>query len=86
MEEDDGALYKVAANVPVCAIWNLLDDGSEEQVPLMTIAEWLNFLRGRSQTDQERMRLVMIRVLLRSRWMDKADQIMYRSWHATLEL
>lgn len=64
MEDEEGT---VSAKVPVCAIWNLLDDKSEEQVPLMAFAEWLNFLRGRSQMDQERMRLIMLRVLLRSR-------------------
>ena len=69
-----------------CSIWNLLDDKSEEQVPLMTFAEWLNFIRGRSQTDQKKMRLVMLRVLLRSRWMDRVCQVIYRGWHAALEL
>ena len=32
------------------------------------------------------MRLIMVQVLLRARWMDKASQIMYRGWHAALEL
>ena len=86
MEDEDGTLYAVATKVPACAIWNLLDVGSGEQVPLLTLAEWLNFLRGRSQKDQERMQLIMVRVLLRARWMDKASQIMYRGWHAALEL
>ena len=36
--------------------------------------------------EQERMRLIMVRVLLRARWMDKAGQIMHRGWHAALEL
>ena len=72
MEDEDGTLYAVATKVPACAIWNLVDGGSGEQVPLLTLAEWLNFLRGRSQKDQERMRLIMVRVLLRARWMDKA--------------
>ena len=54
MEEQEGTLYAVSAKVPVCAIWNLLDDKSEEQLPLMTIVEWLNFTQGRSQVDQQR--------------------------------
>ena len=33
-----------------------------------------------------RVRLIMVRVLLRARWIDKASQIMYRGWHAALEL
>ena len=56
MEEQEGTLYAVSAKVPVCAIWNLLDDKSEEQLPLMTIVEWLNFTQGRSQVDQHALR------------------------------
>ena len=33
MEDEDGILYAVAAKVPVCAIWNLLDDGSATHDP-----------------------------------------------------
>lgn len=72
-----------SCKVLVCAIWNLLDDKSEEQVPLMTIAEWLNFTRVLYQMDQER---IMSRVLLTFRWMDRVCQVMFRGWHAAVEL
>ena len=66
-------------------MWNLLDNGSEEQVPLMTIAEWLNFQQGRSQLDRERMEGIMSRIMLRFRWMGRACQVMFRRWHGTVE-
>lgn len=43
----------------------------EEGVPLMTVVECLKFVKGRSQVDYKMMRLVITRVLLRRRCMDK---------------
>jgi hypothetical protein len=34
----------VSAPVPSCAIWNLLDTQNEEGIPLLSIADWLNFV------------------------------------------
>ena len=51
----------------------------------MTFAEWLRFTQGRSQLDQERMRMIMTRLLLRFRWLDRAGQIMFRGWFASYE-
>ena len=48
VDEQDDTSYAISANVPVCAIWNLLDGKSEESVPIMTIVEWLKFVQGRS--------------------------------------
>ena len=51
----------------------------------MIFAEWLRFTQGRSQLDQERMRMIMTRVLLRFRWLDRAGQIMFRGLFASYE-
>lgn len=66
--------YAVLAKVPVCAIWNLLYAKSEEGVP-----------QGRSMVDQEMMKLVMTRILLRGRWMDEICQIMFSCYKGVIE-
>ena len=43
LEKQEETLYAVSAPVPVCALWNLLDNKIEEQLPIMTFAEWLGF-------------------------------------------
>ena len=58
-DANEGSEDNSVRGVPVCAIWNMLDNRSEEQVPLMTITEWLSFIQGHSQINQERMRLIM---------------------------
>ena len=60
-------LYAVSVAVPAYTSGNLLDDKSEKQLPHMTFAELFRFTQGRSQLDQERMRLIMTRLLLRFR-------------------
>jgi hypothetical protein len=44
LEEQDKKTYAVAAKVPACALWNLLDCRDEDGVPLMTVIEWLRFV------------------------------------------
>ena len=51
----------------------------------MIFAEWLKFVLGRSHRDQERLKMIMTRVLLRFRWLDRVGQILYRGWHASYE-
>ena len=80
MEKQEETIYAVSAQVPACAMWNLLDNKRKEQLPLMTFDEWLRFTQCRSQLDQERM--IMTRVLLRFPWLDRAGQIMFRGWFA----
>lgn len=41
--------YAIAAKVPECAFCR-----DEEGVPLLTVVDWVNFIQGRSQGDQER--------------------------------
>jgi hypothetical protein len=38
--------------IPSCAIWNLLNNQSEEDMPLLSTADWLKFVVGRSSIDQ----------------------------------
>ena len=78
--EQDEVTYAIAARVPACALWNLLDCRDEDGVPLMTVVEWLRFIQARSQVDQDWMQAVMTRVLLRARWMDKVCQGMFFGW------
>jgi len=43
----------VSAPVPGCALWNLLNNGlSDEDMTLLSAADWLNFVVGRSMVDQ----------------------------------
>ncbi len=63
LEKQEETLYAVSAPVPVCALWNLLHNKSEEQLPIMIFAEWLKFAQGRSHRDQERLKMIMTRVL-----------------------
>ncbi len=59
------------------ALWNFLDNELEIDVPLMNVEEWSNFVRGRSCADQKRMTLVMTRVLVQARMIDRTCQVMY---------
>jgi hypothetical protein len=85
LERQEETLYAVSAPVPTCTLWNLLDNKSEEQLPILTFAEWLRFIQGRSQMDQERLKMIMTRVLLRFRWLDRVAQIMFRGWFSSHE-
>jgi hypothetical protein len=80
LKEQEEVTYAVAAKVPACALWNLLDCRDDDGVPLMTKVEWLRFVQARSQIDQEWMQAVMTRVLIRARWMDKLCQGMFYDW------
>ncbi len=73
----DRSPYGVVRPVPSCAIWNFLDNELEIDVPLMNVEEWSDFVRGRSCADQKRMTLVMTRVLVQARLMDRTCQVMY---------
>ena len=55
----DRSPYGVVMPVPSCAIWNLLDNELEIDIPLMNIVEWSDFVGGRSCADQKRMTVVM---------------------------
>jgi hypothetical protein len=75
--DKDRSPYGVVRPVPSCAIWNLLDNEFEIDIPLMNVEEWSDFVRGRSCADQKRMTLVMTRVFLQARMMDRTCQVMY---------
>ena len=60
--EQDEVTFAIAARVPACALWNLLDCRDEDGVPLMTVVEWLRFIQARSQIDQDWMQAVMDKV------------------------
>jgi hypothetical protein len=72
--------YAVSAPVPSCAIWNLLDTQGEEGTPLLSIADWLKFVVGRSIVDQGALTRIMTRVLLRARWMENLCQALFDGW------
>ena len=71
----DRSPYGVVRPVPSCALWNFLDNELEIDVPLMNVEEWSDFVRGRSCADQKRMTLVMTRVLVQARMMDRTCQV-----------
>ena len=54
-----------------------MDNELEIDIPLMNVEEWSDFVRGRSCADQKRMTLVMRRVLLQARMIDRTCQLMY---------
>ena len=58
----------MSAPVPSCAIWNLLDTQGEEGTPLLSIADWLKFVVGRSTADQW------------ARWTENLCQALYDGW------
>jgi hypothetical protein len=51
--EHEEVTYAVAARVPGCALWNLLDCRDADGVPLITVVEWPRFIQARSQVDQD---------------------------------
>jgi hypothetical protein len=51
--EQDEVIYVIAARLPACTLWNLLDCRDEDGVPLMTVVECLRFIQARSQVDQD---------------------------------
>jgi len=53
---------------PILCHWNLLDTQGEEGTPLLSIADWLKFVVGRSTIDQGRSTPIMTKVFLRARW------------------
>ena len=67
----------MSAPVPLCAIWNLLDTQGEEGTPLLSIADWLNFVVGRSIVNQGALIRIMTRALLRARWTENLCQALY---------
>jgi hypothetical protein len=71
----DRSPYGVVRPVPSCTLWNFLDNELEIDVPLMNVEEWSDFVRGRSCADQKRMTLVMTRVLVQARMMDRTCQV-----------
>ncbi len=68
--DKDEVTYAIAARVPACALWSLLDCREEDGVPLMTVVEWLRFIQARSQVDQDWIQAVM----------DKVCQGMFFGW------
>jgi hypothetical protein len=58
LDEQEEVTYAVAARVPECTLWNLLDCRDEDGVPLV---EWLRFIQARSQVDQDWVQAVMTR-------------------------
>ena len=45
--DQDEVTYAIAARLPACALWNLLDCRDEDGVPLMAVVEWLRFIGGK---------------------------------------
>ena len=80
IDQQEDTDYAVSAPVPSCAIWNLLDTQGEEGTPLLSIADWLNFVVGRSTADQGALSRIMTKVLLRARWTENLCQALYDGW------
>jgi len=53
-------------------------------MPLLSAADWLKFVVGRSIVDQVNMTQTMARVLLRARWADACCQKMFRGWELSV--
>ena len=70
LEADEGLeiSYAVSASVPSCAMWNLLNNQGEEDMPLLSTA------------DQVELTHVMAKILLRARWADTCCQKMFSGW------
>jgi hypothetical protein len=79
-EEELEMSYAVSAPVPSCAIWNLLNNQGGEDMPLLSTADWLKFVVGRSITDQVELTRIMAKILLRARWADACCQKMFSGW------
>jgi hypothetical protein len=45
--DQDEVTNAIAARLPACALWNLLDCRDEDGVPLMAVVEWLRFMGGK---------------------------------------
>ena len=80
VDQQEDTDYAVSAPLPSCAIWNLLDTQGEEGTPLLSIADWLKFVVGRSIVDQGALTRIMTRVLLRARWMENLCQALFDGW------
>ena len=52
----------------------------EEGTPLLSIADWLKFMVGRSTADQGALTRIMTKVLLRARWTENLCQALYDGW------
>jgi hypothetical protein len=61
-------------------MWNLLNNQGEKNMPLMSTADWLKFVVGRSSADQVELTHVMAKILLRARWADACCQKMFSGW------
>jgi len=70
----------VSAPVPSCAMWNLLNNQAERDMPLLSTADWLKFVVGRSSADQVELTHIMAKILLRARWADACCQKMFSGW------
>jgi hypothetical protein len=51
--DQDEVTYAIAARLPACALWNLLDCRDEDGVPLMAVVEWLRFIGGKRNLRME---------------------------------
>ena len=49
-------------------------------MPLLSIADWLKFVVGRSTADQGALTRIMTKVLLRARWTENLCQALYDGW------
>jgi len=49
-------------------------------MPLLSAADWLKFVVGRSKADQVDLSRMMTKVLLRARWADACCQKMFSRW------
>jgi len=70
----------VSAPVPLCAMWNLLNNQGEGDMLLLSTADWLKFVVGRSSADQVELTHIMAKILLRTRWADACCQKMCSGW------
>ena len=82
VEEDEGLEVScaVSAPVPSYAMWNLLNNQGEGDMPLLSTADWLQFVVGRSSADQVELMHIMAKILLRARWADACCQKMFSGW------
>jgi hypothetical protein len=53
LEDQDEVTHAIAARLPACALWNLLDCRDEDGVPLMAVVEWLRFIGGKRNLRME---------------------------------
>ena len=80
VDQQEETAYAVSAPVPSCAIWNFVDSQDEEGMSLLSIADWLKFVVGRSTVDETVLTRIVTKILLRAHWADSLCQAMFDGW------